>query len=94
MLLVHQGRVTRVDDEAEEEALLRDYDAEGAVVNLSVTDEFGHMFAVWMAIDPAQPVNTKARQMIVDLSAMHIICFGPVVFSQLSEDTEMELLGG
>jgi hypothetical protein len=86
--------VTLVDDETEEETLLRENGAEGSVVNLSVTDEHGHMFAVWMAIDPAQPINTKARSMIVDLAAMHILCFGPVVFSQLSEDIQQELLGG
>lgn len=94
MLLVQQDRVMLVDDEADEEALLREHGAEGSVVNLSVTDEHGHMFAVWMGIDPAQPVNSKARRMVVDLSALHIICLGPVVFTQLDEDTERELLGG
>jgi hypothetical protein len=86
--------VTLVDDEADEEALLREHGAEGSVVNLSVTDEHGHMFALWMAIDPAQPVNSKARHLVVDLSALHVMCFGPVVLAQLDEDTERELLGG
>lgn len=94
LLIDPQGRVMPADEEADEEQTLRDAEAVGQIVNLSITDDMGHMFAVWMAIDPVQPVNSKARSVISSLAALHMMCFGPVLITQIDEDLALEITGG
>lgn len=80
-------------DGEDEEETLREAGVEGQIVNLHVTDDEGGDIMVWMGIDPAMPVNSAARLAVAQLSAVHVMCFGPVLITQLDEDLATELIG-
>lgn len=94
VLILPEGSVEPVEVEVEEETLLREAGADGQVVNLNITDDLGHSFTAWMAIDPAQPINSKARSVIANLSALHMMCFGPILITQIDDDLVTEIVGG
>lgn len=93
LLILPQGSKAYPDEEQDEETTLREVGAEGQIVNLHITDDEGNDFGVWMGIDPAMPVNSAARLAVAQLSAVHIMCFGPVLITQLDEDLASELIG-
>jgi hypothetical protein len=75
------------------EPTLREHGAEGDVVCVNLKDEVTD-FSAWMGVDPAMPVNPTARQAIVNLTGLHLLCFGPVLITGLDEDTATEIAGG
>lgn len=67
--------------------------ANGPFVRLAFNTE-DISFHVWMGLDLSQPINTFARQAIDGLAALHVMCFGPVLFTDLDEDIVRELSRG
>lgn len=92
LLVTPQGAVTPTEPQ-DAEPLLRENGAVGQVVNLHIVNEDSDLL-VTMAIDPAQPINSKARSLLDQLAALHMMCFGPVVVQGLDAETERELTRG
>lgn len=92
VLIQQNGQKTVVDDELDEEGLLREHGSEGQIVTLNIKDD-DHTFSMWMGIEPSQPTNTTARHAIVNLCALHLMCFGPVLLTGLDDDTAREVVG-
>lgn len=74
--------------------VLKDQDAIGPYAHIRMTSDEGGSYSIHMGIDPTQPVNTFARLTIDGLSGIHMVCFGPVYFTGLDDDTIKELIRG
>lgn len=90
LLIQSDGTVTRIEPHVAEEAAMVAAGVERPIVVSMKQEEID--FNVWCGLDPTQPVNTTAREMVSSLTGLHMIFFGPVLIAGIDDDLVREML--
>lgn len=90
LLIQTDGTVVRVEPHVTEEGAMLTAGVERPIVVSMKQEEVD--FHVWCGLDPTQPVNSTAREMVSSLTGLHMIFFGPVLVAGLDDDLVREML--